>query len=68
MSKSDLFAALESAQNGNDILLILEAIEALYWLDKIQNKLTLSNSNSWLSKQSSMHLIFVKMVIRFFNS
>jgi len=34
MSKSDLFAALESAQNGNDILLILEAIEALYWLDK----------------------------------
>ena len=33
MSKSDLFSALESAQNGNDILLILEAIEALYWLD-----------------------------------
>jgi len=34
MSNSDLFAALESAENGNDILLILEAIEALYWLDK----------------------------------
>jgi hypothetical protein len=30
MSKSDLFSALETAQNGNDILLILEAIEALY--------------------------------------
>jgi len=33
MSNSDLFLALESAENGNDILLILEAIEALYWLD-----------------------------------
>jgi hypothetical protein len=30
MSKFDLFAALETAENGNDILLILEAIEALY--------------------------------------
>jgi len=30
MSKSDLFLALETAENGNDILLILEAIEALY--------------------------------------
>ena len=30
MSKSDLFSALETAQNGSDILLILEAIEALY--------------------------------------
>jgi hypothetical protein len=30
MSKSDLLAALETAENGNDILLILEAIEALY--------------------------------------
>jgi hypothetical protein len=30
MSKSDLFLALENAENGNDILLILEAIEALY--------------------------------------
>jgi hypothetical protein len=30
MSNSDLFLALESAENGNDILLILEAIEALY--------------------------------------
>ena len=31
MSKFDLFAALETAENGNDILLILDAIEALYW-------------------------------------
>jgi hypothetical protein len=30
MSKSDLFLALETAENGSDILLILEAIEALY--------------------------------------
>jgi len=30
MSKSDLFTALETAENGADILLILEAIEALY--------------------------------------
>jgi hypothetical protein len=30
MSNSDLFLALESAEYGNDILLILEAIEALY--------------------------------------
>jgi len=30
MSKSDLFTALDSAENGSDILLILEAIEALY--------------------------------------
>jgi len=30
MSNSDLLAALESAENGNDILLILEAIAALY--------------------------------------
>jgi len=30
MSKTDLFTALETAENGNDILLILEAIEALY--------------------------------------
>ena len=30
MSKSDLLAALETAENGSDILLILDAIEALY--------------------------------------
>ena len=30
MSNSDLFLALESAQNGNDILLILDAITTLY--------------------------------------
>ena len=30
MSKFDLLAALETAENGNDILLILDAIEALY--------------------------------------
>ena len=30
MSKTDLFTALETAENGNDILLILDAIEALY--------------------------------------
>ena len=31
MSKTQLFDALETAENGRDILLILEAIEALYW-------------------------------------
>jgi hypothetical protein len=30
MSKVQLFDALDSAENGNDILLVLEAIEALY--------------------------------------
>jgi len=30
MSKVQLFDALETAENGSDILLILEAIEALY--------------------------------------
>jgi hypothetical protein len=30
MSKVQLFDALETAENGADILLILEAIEALY--------------------------------------
>jgi hypothetical protein len=30
MSKTQLFDALETAENGSDILLILEAIEALY--------------------------------------
>jgi hypothetical protein len=30
MSKSDLILALENAENGSDILLILDAIEALY--------------------------------------
>jgi len=30
MSKTDLFDALETAENGNDILLILDAIKALY--------------------------------------